>query len=204
MVIPCAGAKNGQPCLTLPGMTQKVMFCAQPSEVPPGAFPSSLFARPDDMFEGRSWRSRVAELPPGCHLSAGSLYRPPIYRRMLQHCGAAGFYILSAGWGLVHSKRPLPPYNITFSPTAPAYARRNRSDSRWHDFQDLDIDSPELIVFIGGQDYLPSFLYLTARRRPRRASSSTMRRICPAFSRRPPRDSGVMRRLCARIGIIWR
>lgn len=54
-----------------------------------------------------------------------------------------------------------PSYDITFSPRADPFKRRRKHET-WADLSMLPADTNEPIVFLGGKDYLPLFLRLTA------------------------------------------
>jgi len=93
---------------------------------------------------------------------AWRLYENPVYRLLKEHCGFEGFYILSAGWGLIRSDFLTPAYDITFSPRSEKYKHRRKRDS-YHDFNMLPEETAEDIVFFGGKDYVGLFCALTER-----------------------------------------
>jgi len=92
-------------------------------------------------------------------LPAYRLYHNPIYQRLVSRFGVGKVFILSAGWGLVSAQFLLPNYDITFSPMAPPFKRRRRSDF-YRDFCML-ADDTDVIAFVGGKEYVPLFCSLT-------------------------------------------
>jgi hypothetical protein len=93
------------------------------------------------------------------------LYKPPIYKALVEKFGSKDVYILSAGWGLVRSDYLLPYYNITFSNQGEPYNKRRSSDlfDDFNQLSDFGVHPNETIYFFGGQDYLPLFRKLTQR-----------------------------------------
>lgn len=75
--------------------------------------------------------------------------------------GADRLFVLSAGWGLVRSDFLLPDYDITFSGSAEPYKRR-RTTQCFADFNQLLGEAGDDTIFLGGKDYLPLFLQLSA------------------------------------------
>jgi hypothetical protein len=96
-------------------------------------------------------------------LEAYNLYTREEYRclhRKYEH----NFYILSAGWGLVNSEFKLPKYDITFSSTGNLRTKRNDNligAPVYNDFNQMNLDGEEDIVYIGSPDYIPLFFDLT-------------------------------------------
>ncbi len=117
---------------------------------------------PDDfMFDDlKTWRTFLQEnqLDPNLKRSF-ELYKRHEYRTLHERYGES-FYILSAGWGLIHSEYRLPKYDITFSNYSDNTAKR-KPFHEFKDFNQLKSDQSEDIVFIGGRDYLPLFYQLT-------------------------------------------
>ena len=142
---------------------RKVLFVADPANAPPRS--DIAYARPDDPADtGRTWRqvlwdynarpeNSLALLP------AYQLYGNPVYRRLVSKFGPRKVFILSAGWGLVSADFLLADYDITFSPMAPPFKRRRKSDS-YRDFCMLPDDCDD-VAFVGGKDYLPLFVALS-------------------------------------------
>lgn len=126
-------------------------------------------ARPGDSSDtGAPWRDRLVEYNdaysvdenPFGLLPAGRLYAHEVYGRLEQRYGLKGFYILSAGWGLIRADFLTPQYDITFSPQAKKYQRRHRRES-WPDLNHLPAEITEPVMFVGGKDYVPLFCQLT-------------------------------------------
>jgi len=103
-------------------------------------------------------------------LEAYNLYTREEYRclhRKYEH----NFYILSAGWGLVNSEFKLPKYDITFSSIANPANKRNYNligAPVHNDFNQLNLDGEEDIVYIGSPDYIPLFFDLTGNLKNRK------------------------------------
>ena len=100
IVMACAGRKHNAGRLAL--RRQFVHFVAHPETYID--FHDGVFAAPDDTAEdGQSWREKLAaynQTPQDNllgFLSAGELYRPPVYAELAAHVGADKLYILSAG-----------------------------------------------------------------------------------------------------------
>lgn len=171
IVIQCAGSKRADAGSLFTRDGKTVQFVANPELAPDDG---QFYARPDDKCDdGRAWRELLLEVNRGQASSspklatAGALYRPPVYRTLLNHIGQENLYILSAGWGLVRSDFLLPDYDITFSGQAERYKRRLKAD-RYQDFSMLPADSDEPILFFGSKDYLPLFRQLSAHHRGKR------------------------------------
>jgi hypothetical protein len=162
IVIQCAGRKfeNAGRLTTLSG--EKVLFAAHPERYPL----INKCVRPDDNRESSdsTWRSYLESYNhqgsnPDHLFPASDLYKPPIYRALVNHFGGENVFILSAGWGLIRSDYLIPYYDITFSNQGQSYAKRRPSD-RFEDFNqlsDASIHPDETIYFFGGQDYLPLY-----------------------------------------------
>lgn len=89
------------------------------------------------------------------------LYAHPAYGRLFQKFGADNLFILSAGWGLLRSDYRLPQYDITFSSSGGAHKKRLSGD-RYRDFAQIGADDGSEVHFVGGKDYVPLFVSLTA------------------------------------------
>ena len=174
VVIQCAGSKQLGAGTLRDDMGRSVRFVASPSVAPTS--PDALSVTPDSIAaDGKSWRQHLLEYNdkdgsanPCRLLMAGSLYRPQIYRALVDKLGALQVFILSAGWGLIRSDFLTPDYNITFSAQAEAYARRRTKDV-YHDFRMLGPgQQDDEVRFFGGTDYLPHFARLTDDFRGRR------------------------------------
>jgi hypothetical protein len=122
---------------------------------------------PDDKMNDKktSWRDYLINNQNDNNLlEAYNLYTREEYRclhRKYEH----NFYILSAGWGLVNSEFKLPKYDITFSNTANLRTKRNDNligAPLYNDFNLLNLDGKEDIVYIGSPDYIPLFFDLTS------------------------------------------
>lgn len=167
IVIQCAGSKQGAAGTFTTAHGRRVVFVAHPGLAPNGD--GILYAHPDEPSDrsGQTWRERVVDenrrpsvaAPP--LLAAGLLYTPTAYRILQQRVGADRLFILSAGWGLVRSDFLLPAYDITFSGSAEPYKRR-RPTQRFSDFNRLLGEAADDTIFLGGKDYLPLFLQLSA------------------------------------------
>jgi hypothetical protein len=101
-------------------------------------------------------------------LAGIAFIQAPAYDRLVANLGVENVFILSAGWGLIRADFLTPNYDLTFSPKAEGMKRRRRGD-RFQDLERLDTSSTDLIVFLGGKDYLPLFCSLTARSRAERS-----------------------------------
>ncbi len=167
LVIQCAARKNPEAGHLRTRDGQEVLFVADPGLAPEGS--ACAHARPDDVSgTGATWRTVLREYnaesrgDPHGLLPAWRLYENPVYRLLKEHCGPEGFYILSAGWGLIRSDFLTPAYDITFSARAEKYKRRRKRDL-YHDFSMLPEETAEDIVFFGGKDYVNLFCALTER-----------------------------------------
>jgi len=165
VVIQCAARKRPDAGYLETRNGRRVLFVADPSAAP--AQDSLLYARPDDIAEGRgSWRDELVAYNknPGRNplglLPAFELYQNEAYRRLADKVGTQKLYILSAGWGLIGATFLTPSYDITFTAQADPYKKRRKSD-RYNDLSMLTQDEQEPILFFGGKDYLPLFARLT-------------------------------------------
>ena len=200
VVIQCAARKNPEAGYLRTRDGGKVLFVADPEAVPDGE--PHAYARPDDVSDTRkSWRIRLHEYNAEPHdnphglLPAWRLYQNPIYRLLKEHCGPEGFYILSAGWGLIRFDFLTPAYDITFSSSAEKFKRRRKKD-QYSDFRMLPTETSEPIVFFGGKDYAGLFCGLTeVVKGPRYIWFN---------SKRPPKTSGcVLRRFHTKTRTNW-
>ncbi len=177
IVIQCASGKQAGAGYVQTEDGKRVMFVAQPQFAPP--FRHEIVARPDDQSDRQvSWRMLLQEYnkSPGNNpwnlRPAFMLYKNGIYRRLADRFGVERVYILSAGWGLIRADFLTPQYDITFSSRAEDYKRRARpaptKNDLFQDFQMLQDDADDSVMFFGGKDYLPLFCRLTENFRCRR------------------------------------
>jgi hypothetical protein len=165
VVIQCAGAKHPNAATFESGDGRRVSFVARPELVTRN--PGILHAHPDQPSDipGKIWRDRVVHENNGADAStllpAAQLYTSPTYAALERFIGSENLFILSAGWGLVRGSFRLPAYDISFSGSADPHCRR-RSGDEFADFNALAEQLPGDTVFLGGKDYLPLFLRLTA------------------------------------------
>lgn len=166
VVIQCAGSKvpTGKTFKTADGTP--VHFVAHPEHLKDS---SVVYARPDDdAGDGKTWRDKLIEYNklntdnPLGFVSAGDLYKPPIYQKLTKAIETQRLFILSAGWGLIRSDFLTPTYDITFSAQAAVTHRRREKDC-FKDFSMLPAETEEPVLFFGGKSYLPMFLDLTAK-----------------------------------------
>jgi hypothetical protein len=154
VVMVCAGAKHNS------------YFKAYPNKNFVNSPTNNSEHHPDDKMnkEEISWRKYLLNNQNDNNLlEAYNLYTRNEYR-YLQRKYENNFYILSAGWGIVDSKFKLPKYDITFSSTANERNKRNNNLFRapvYNDFNQLNLDGEEDIVYIGSPDYLPLFFQIT-------------------------------------------
>ena len=166
IVIQCAGRKKENAGRLSKLYGEKVLFVAHPESYTL----QDKCCRPDDIREDTdcTWRDYLESYNqkgsnPNKIYSAGDLYKPQIYKALVQKFGAENVFILSAGWGLVRSDYLLPYYDITFSNQGEPYSQRRPRD-RFKDFNQLSdsgIHPDETIYFFGGQSYLPLYRSLT-------------------------------------------
>ncbi|MGR3914019.1 MAG: hypothetical protein OD918_05760 [Gammaproteobacteria bacterium] len=151
----------------------RVYFVAQPELAPP--CPGKRYARPDDRAaddSGETWRDVLLAYNQRADnrlnlRRAYELYKPPIYKQLVEKCGADNVFILSAGWGLVRADFFLPAYDITFSSAVKKehrHKRRKKQDA-YRDFAMLPDDCDDDLMFFGGKDYRPLFQRLSRRYR---------------------------------------
>ena len=171
IVIACAGSKRTGAGLMRTIKGKSVKFVAQPKLAPQDTHYD--YAMPDDISDyGASWRARLCaynamhekngDNPFGL-LSARELYKSQIYGKLVEKYSAENVYILSAGWGLVLANFLLPDYDITYKQNVKKedkYKCRQRNDG-YKDFNKLQKDSTDRVVFFGGNDYLEPFCELT-------------------------------------------
>lgn len=166
VVIQCAARKRKDAGHLQTRDGKRVVFISDPTVAPTSD--ACIYARPDDPSDhGGSWREyllRYSETPqnnPLVLLPAFELYKEKTYQALANQLGVDRTFILSAGWGLIPASFLTPSYDITFLAKADPWKRR-RHHAVVSDFSMLPIDAKEPIVFLGGKDYLPLFLRLTA------------------------------------------
>jgi hypothetical protein len=166
VVIQCAGTKRKHAGHLQTRDGKSVLFVADPAAA--HGSDTFIYARPDDPSDQvTSWRDYLIqynETPwnnPFGLLPAYELYEREIYRTLANRIGINKTFILSAGWGMIPAPFLTPSYDITFSPRADLSKRRKKHET-WADLSMLPADTNEPIVFLGGKDYLPLFLRLTA------------------------------------------
>jgi hypothetical protein len=163
IVIQCAATKSPEASSLRTDDGRRVLFVADPAAAPPRS--DTAYARPDDPAgTAQTWRQvlwdyNVRPDNPLALLPAYRLYGNPVYQRLVSKFGPSKVFILSAGRGLVSAGFLLPEYDITFSPMAPPFKRRRKSDV-YRDFCMLANDSDD-VAFVGGKDYLPLFVALS-------------------------------------------
>ena len=186
VVIQCSATKDDRAgTFTVNG--QRVKFVAHPERHHGDS--SYLLSRPDDAIPSKSisWRDHLLTYNghgdnPDHLLPAGSLYSPPIYRKLLNRFGAESLFILSAGWGLIRSDFLLPDYDITFSSQVDEPWKRRTKQDRFLDFAHLsqaDLVDEERIYFFGGKAYLPLYYRLTRALMARKVIYSASANIPP-------------------------
>jgi len=164
IVIQCAATKSSDATSFRTDSGSEVLFVADPANAPPRS--NTAYACPDDPAgNGLTWRellwaynTKRLENPLSL-LPAHRLYHNAIYQRLVSKFGVSKVFILSAGWGLVSAEFLLPKYDITFSPMAPPFKRRRRSDV-YRDYCML-ADGRDEVAFVGGKEYVPVFCRLT-------------------------------------------
>jgi hypothetical protein len=159
IIISCSNRKNGESFLhngTAINFVSRVEGLGAENE---------LYVHPDDLIpnEESTWRDLVSQQEIlNDLLPAYQLYNQSIYNSLFRHY-SDDLYIFSAGWGIIRADFRIPKYNVTFSNgnDVPNYAIRNHNDV-FNDFNHLEgIDENEVIVFIGGEDYVLPFCQLT-------------------------------------------
>ena len=167
VVIACAGSKTEDAGALRTPDGNPIEFVARPSKVA-NRDKDIFYARPDDIaHDGVTWRDELLEYNASrqqtnpCGLvPAYKLYKPVVYRRLVDVFGIENVYILSAGWGLVKASFLLPKYDITFSSQADRCKRRGKRDG-YDDLNDLEKHTDDDLLFFGGQGYLSLFYKLT-------------------------------------------
>jgi hypothetical protein len=168
IVIQCAGSKNNWSYFRADDGT-RIEFVAHPRNAPRTL--GIRYAHPDDLSDdGSTWRQRILHYNvqrggnPSSLEPAYRLYRARQYQELVDEFGPAHVFVLSAGWGLVHSDFLLPHYNITFQrPSNPAesYIWR-RGNDRFQDFNQLTANRDDQVIFVGGNNYRPFFEVLSS------------------------------------------
>lgn len=166
IVIQCAARKKPDAGHFRAKTGRPILFVADPVLAP--ADRVFVYARPDDLSDsGETWRAQLLAYNknPGSNplglLPAWQLYENRTYESLVDRYGVDRVYILSAGWGLIAGDFLTPAYDITFSPSAERYKRRQKRDD-YDDLCMLPRNTTEPIVFFGGKDYVPLFSRLTA------------------------------------------
>lgn len=167
VVIQCAASKDPNAGCFVTADGNPVFFVAHPAIAPQQS--EVEYRHPDDIApSGLSWREVLVKynktyLDTGANplalLPAWRLYKNSAYEYLVDRLGEDKVFILSAGWGLIPAPFLTPYYNITFA--GKGYKRRYKRD-RYDDFSMLPKDASHLIHFVGGKDYVPLFLRLTA------------------------------------------
>ena len=177
VVISCAGSKAPGAGYMKTENGRCVNFVGNPAKVV-SREPGICYARPDDEArDSETWREKLIAYNKSCTdenpfglLPAYKLYTPKcpygnVYTQLVEVFGIDNVYILSAGWGLIHACFLTPKYNITFSGSG--YKQRRKCD-QYCDFNHLESDVDEKLLFFGGQGYLPLFCKLTRHYQGRR------------------------------------
>jgi hypothetical protein len=169
IVIQCAGKKHKSAGWLKDASGERVIFVAHPEKC--SMTESSLrCCRPDDEASTGlgTWREYLTRynqqnLKPDGLFRAAELYKPTVYRALVERYGWRNVFILSAGWGLIRSDFLTPYYDITFSNQGDPWSK-GRTSGRFQDFshlRDSGISPDETIYFFGGKDYLPLYYFLT-------------------------------------------
>lgn len=166
IVIQCAKSKQEGACHLKENSRFEVIFVAHPEKYPRS---NSTYrpCHPDaEIGNGLgTWRDRLIRYnlqgtnPKNLYRAAG-LYRHRVYIELVDQYGWGNVFILSAGWGLIHSDYLTPNYDITFSNQGDPWSKRGPND-HFDDFNHLQVDPGEAIYFFGGQSYLPLYYLLT-------------------------------------------
>lgn len=168
IVIQCAATKNPAPFGSgfRTNDNRLVKFVAHPELAPKSEM--EAYARPDDLTGSQTWRERLLDYNkdpaanPLNFLPAYRLYANKAYADLVAKFGLDQVFILSAGWGIIPASFLTPDYDITFShaKNVDAHCRRAKSDT----YADICLlpDDGDVIVFLGGKDYLPLFSRLTS------------------------------------------
>lgn len=162
-VIQCAASKNPIAGHLRNSDDKIVQFVASPHAI---TSEKVIYARPDDLAdENDTWRDKLNAINSSGKndnslLPAYKLYSHPSYKKLVEKFGVENIYILSAGWGLVRSDYLLPDYDITFSNAAEEFAKRGKNDN-YNDYSQIDCNSGDVIIFLGGKDYQKLFIELT-------------------------------------------
>ena len=186
-VIPCC-AKKRKHYWTFEG--RQVIFVAHPNRC--SESDSQVFFRPDDPvpYSTQTWRQKLLAYNkrgtnPDDLCRAAELYTREIYRELVGRFGWENIFILSAGWGLIRADFLLPYYDITFSRQSDICNRRGKNDE-YNDFNHFldwaSVGRSEIIVFCGGNDYLPLYYELT--------QNLPARKVIYHKAKKPPRKPG--------------
>lgn len=167
IVIQCCKSKREEARTFKNDLGEEVMFVAHPERC---AQSVSCKCTPDGEmgFRPGTWRDYLVEYnehggnPDGL-FRAGNLYKPAVYRPLVERYGWSEVFILSAGWGLIRADYLIPAYDITFSSQAGLCNRRRPSDvyQDFNQLQDYGVSPEETVYFLGGKAYLPLYYSLT-------------------------------------------
>ena len=152
IVMICAGKKNNSFFENYPEVNFKAI-----------SDPTNHQFLPDNLIPGRkqTWREFLENNQNDTNLrEAYNLYTRNEYRYLYNRY-QNDFYILSAGWGLVKAKFRLPNYDITFSKSAENNNKRTYNIPTYEDFNQLETNPDDDIIYVGGKDYLNLFYELT-------------------------------------------
>lgn len=169
IVIQCCKGKHKEAGTFKNGVGEEVIFVAHPERCAQSV-PPSCKCRPDDEmgFGPGTWRDYLVEYnkqgdnPDGL-FRAADLYKPAVYRSLVERYDWSEVFILSAGWGLIRADYLIPSYDITFSSQAGPCNRRRRNGV-YRDFNqlhDYGVSPNETVYFFGGKDYLSLYYSLT-------------------------------------------
>jgi hypothetical protein len=172
IVIQCARSKDPQAGTLKTPAGIPVSFVANP-ELVEEKDTDTIYQRPDDITDNnKSWRDLLLQYQtestnPWNLVPTYKLYSKPMYTNLVEKFGEDNIFVLSAGWGLINASFLLPKYDITFSNLAAKHVIRKPKDL-YLDFCFLPLDTDEDLLFLGGKDYLPSFIHLTSQYKGRK------------------------------------
>jgi hypothetical protein len=171
IVIQCCKSKNKQAGTFTNNAGEKIILVAHPEQC---SQLDQCMCKPDDKigFRSGTWRDYLIEYNrkgtnPNNLSRAAELFRPAIYKDLVEKYCWSNVFILSAGWGLIRSNYLIPHYDITFSAQAKKCFRRRWPNENYSDFSHLQNcearpdERDETIYFFGGKDYLPLYYSLT-------------------------------------------
>lgn len=167
IVIQCAAGKSSNAGHLKTSGLRDILFVAKPELAKnTGRY---IYKSPNDISENNiTWAEELVKYNNNSAnelhlLPSYKLYDNNIYRALVRKFGHDNVFILSAGWGLIKSSFLTPNYNITFS-TAKNINKefiRNKKDN-FKDLCHLPLNSTGKLIFLGGKDYQPLFVELTA------------------------------------------